>query len=112
MHNNQADSPDHPIIDRPHEYEIVRFDFHNDPRDGRNSYLDMTLQKETVVRRLRFFRPRRLVVEDGFPAHTHGMMILDIRERQLDDLRVEVADFEASHGRVTFFAADVIDLDV
>jgi hypothetical protein len=35
-----------------------------------------------------------------------------VQDRQWEDLKVEVADFEASHGSVTFCAADVIDLDV
>jgi hypothetical protein len=106
-----GDTPIHPIIDQPHQYEITRFDYHNDPDDQRNSYLDLTLQRKSTVRRLRFIRPQRLVIEEGFPSATHGMMILDIRNRQWDDLRVEVADFEASHGKVTFYAAEVIDLD-
>ncbi len=104
-------SPIHPIIDRPHEYDILRFDLHNDPLDCRNTYLDLTLRRQHVVRRLRFLRPQRIVIEEGFPASTRGMVILDIRDRQWDDLRVEVTDFEASHGKLTFVAADVIDLD-
>lgn len=106
-----GNSPIHTIIDRPHEYDIVRFDLHNDPLDCRNSYLDLTLQRHHVIRRLRFLRPTRIVIEEGFPAATNGMVILDIRDRQWDDLRVEVTDFEASHGKVTFLAADVVDLD-
>lgn len=105
-------SPIHPIIDRPHEYDIIRFDLHNDPLDCRNSYLDLTLQRRNTIRRLRFIRPQRIVIEEGFPTATHGMIFLDIRDRQWDDLRIEVADFEASNGSLTFCAADVIDLDV
>ena len=89
-------SPIHTIIDRPHEYDIVRFDLHNDPVDYRNSYLDLTLRRQQVVRRLRFLRPQRIVIEEGFPVTTRGMVILDIRDRHWDDLRIEVADFEAS----------------
>ncbi len=110
--NTWRGSPIHPIIDSPHEYEIVRFDLHNDPLDSRNSYLDLVLQRQHTIRRLRFLRPQRIMIEEGFPAATHGMIILDIRDRQLDDLRVEVADFEASRGSIQFVAADVTDLDV
>lgn len=106
-----GDSPVHPIVERPHEFDIVRLDYHNDPNDSRNSFLDLTLKRDATVRRLRFLRPQRLVIEEGFPASTRGMIILDIQHRQWDDLRVEVADFESSHGSITFCAAQVIDLD-
>ncbi|MGC4002577.1 MAG: hypothetical protein QM811_05300 [Pirellulales bacterium] len=98
MNDMWGDSPIHPILDRPHEYEILRFDYHNDPRDHCTSYLDLTLSRQSTIRRLRFLRPQRLVIEEGFPATTNGMIILDIRHRQWENLKVEVADFEASQG--------------
>lgn len=101
----------HPIIDRPHEYEIVRLDYHNDPDNFRNSFLDLTLRYRSIIRRLRFLRPQRLVIGEGFPTSTHGMTVLDISGRHWDDIRVEVGNFEASPGAVTFYASDVIDLD-
>lgn len=104
-------SPIHPIIHRPHEYEIVRLDYHHDLNYRLGSFLDLTLSRGGVTRRLRFFQPQRLVIEEGFPSSTHGMVILDISHRQWDGLRVEVADFEASCGSITFCAAKVIDLD-
>ena len=106
-----GDSPIHPIVDRPHEFDIIRLDYNNDPLDSRNSYIDMTLKRDESIRHLRFLRPQRLVIEEGFPASTGRMIILDILHRQWDDLRVEVADFEASHGSLSFCAAEVIDLD-
>ena len=39
------------------------------------------------------------------------MKILDISKRQWQDLGVAVLDFEASHGAITFWAKDVMDLD-
>lgn len=101
----------HPIIDRPHEFVIVRLEYHNDPDDWRNSNLDLVLRREGEVRRLRFLRPQSLKIEEGFPSPTHGMVILDISDRQWDGLNVEVADFEASHGKIQFYAESVIDLD-
>lgn len=112
MSDYWGDSPIHPIIDRPGQYKIVRLDFNRDLNDARNSYLDLSLHRDGVTRRLRFLRPQRLVIEEGFPAATHGMIILDIRHRQWDDLRVEVADYEASRGAITFCAADVIELNI
>ncbi|HTN74006.1 MAG TPA: hypothetical protein VL096_02120 [Pirellulaceae bacterium] len=111
MSNSLNDSPNHPIIDRPHEYQIIRLDYHNDIADWRLSFLDLTLQRETTIRRLRFLRPQRLVIEEGFPVSTHGMQILDIRHRQWDGLSVEVINDEPISGAITFCAAEVIDLD-
>lgn len=101
----------HPIIEHPHKYEIVRLDYQCDRENPRDNYLDLSLRRDGVTRRLRFLRPQRLIIEEGFPAPTGGMEIFDIRHQQWDDIRVEVSDFEASHGAITSYAADVIDLD-
>jgi hypothetical protein len=103
--------PDHPIIDRPFEYEIVELCYHHDPDDGRNTYLDLTLRRGTTIRRLRFLQPRDLEIEKGFPRPTGGLCILDVRHRQWDGINVRVADFEASWGKLAFWARDVFDLD-
>jgi hypothetical protein len=103
--------PDHPIIDRPFEYEIVEFCYQNDPDDSRNTYLDLTLRRGTTVRRLRFLEPQDLEIEKGFPRPTGGMCILDVRHRPLEGIQVRVADFEASWGKVTFWAREALDLD-
>jgi hypothetical protein len=71
----------------------------------------MTLVKDAIVRRLRFWQPRRLMIEDGFPSPTRGMVILDVRSRQWAGIGVEVGDIEASIGSVTFWAYEVEDLD-
>jgi hypothetical protein len=104
--------PEHPIVERPFEYDIVMLCYHNNVEDPRNSYLDMTLRRGTASRRLRFLQPRDLQIEKGFPLPTRGMCILDVRHRQLEDISVRVADFEASPGSVTFWAREVKDLDV
>jgi hypothetical protein len=103
--------PDHPIIDRPFEYQIIEFCYHNDPDDSQNAFLDLTLRSGSTVRRLRFLQPQDLEIEKGFPRPTRGMCILDVRHRQLDSVTVRVADFESSWGRVTFWAREVRDLD-
>lgn len=102
--------PDHPIIDKPLQYQIVEFCYHHDPDDVGNSYVDMTLRRGDTLRRLRFLGPQELEIEKGFPQPTQGMCILDVRHRQLDGIGVRVADFEASWGKVTFWAHEVIDL--
>ena len=102
--------PPHPIIDRPHEFSIADLRYHVG-LDGTEPFIDMMLQRGSDLRRLRFFSPRQLVIDDGFPVPTSGMEILDVSKRQLGDLRVRVGDFEASHGAITFWARDVVDLD-
>jgi len=111
MHN-WNDSPLHPIIDKPHQFQILRVDYQIDPDDYRNSFIDLVLRRGQVTRRLRFLRPQNLKIEEGFPfLATSGLQVLDISHRQLDDLTVEVSDFEATPGAISFYAAEVIDLD-
>jgi hypothetical protein len=64
-----------------------------------------------MVRRLWFWSPQQLQIEEGFPRPTHGMAILDVRARGLDGLAVWVTDFEASRGQINFWAREVIDRD-
>jgi len=104
--------PHHPILERPWEYEIIELCYHNDPGDWRKSHVDLTLRRGEAVRRLRFLAPQDFEVERGcFPRPTGGMCILDVRHRQLEEIGVRVADFEGSHGAVTFWAREVIDLE-
>lgn len=102
--------PDHPIIERLWEYRIERFCYEN-CQDYDQSFIDLTLRKGACVKRLRFLSPRDLKIEEGFPGQTGGMEILDVRHRQLEGIGVRVGDFEAMMGAVTFWAAEVIDLD-
>ena len=106
-----TDEPDHSIIERPYQYQITGMVYHVDLEDWLDSYIDLTLVKGSITRRLRFLGPQGLKIEEGFPSPTHGMKILDISKRQWQDLGVAVLDFEASHGAITFWAKDVIDLD-
>jgi len=102
--------PQHPIIERPYEYAIADLRYHMG-LDGSEPFLDLILVRGGTTRRLRFLSPQNLQIEHGFPAPTSGMVILNVRGRQLDRLGVQVADWEASHGGITFYARDVIDLD-
>jgi hypothetical protein len=102
--------PDHPILERPWEYEIIGFSYIR-PEDWSEPYIDLTLKKGEFVCRLRFFSPREIEIEKGFPIPTHGMYFSDVRARGLEGLGVRVSDFEDSQGSVTFWARDVIKLD-
>jgi len=101
----------HPIIDQPWQFSIAEFHYHVG-LDGEDSFIDLTLLRGTETRRLRFSSPVGFSVEEGlFPQPTHGMQILDVRDRQLDGIGVEVSDFESSHGAIRFMARTVVDLD-
>lgn len=101
----------HPIIDRPHEYDIAEFRYFVG-LEGEASFIDLVLRRNDSVRRLRFLHPRDLQIEEGcFPAATRGMEIRDVRGHHLSDIGVQVADIEGSRGAITFWARDVIDLD-
>lgn len=101
----------HPIIARPWEYEIVGLDFAREPGKSAGKYIDLTLSRGAEVRRLRFFEPTSISIEEGFPSRTGGMRILDTSARQLEGIGVQVTDVEGSHGALRFFASSVIELD-
>lgn len=103
---------DHPIIEKPWQYQIVEFQYHIEPNDCEESFIDLYLKKENIIRHLRFLKPHNLQIEKGFPHPTGGLCILDIRNRQWDGFGVEVADFENSYGAITFLAWKVVDLDI
>ncbi len=102
--------PQHTIIDRPHEFRIGTLHYHVG-LDGQESHLDLHLHRGDEVRRLRFYSPQDIEIEKGFPLPTGGMVILDVTGRQMEGLRVRVADFEASWGSITYWAREVVDLD-
>lgn len=101
------DRPLHPILAAPHEYDIVDFRYAVDRQEPSNSFIDLTLAKDGERVSLRFWKPINLLVEQGFPVATRGMVFYDVSLYHLDDIGVEVADFEASHGSITFSAKSV-----
>lgn len=102
--------PDHPIIKSPWQYRITDIHYHIEHGNDEESFLDLSLQKDDIIRHLRFLRPQNLQIGKGFPNH-EGLCILDISGRQLCGIGVEVADFENSSGSISFLAQEVIDLD-
>ena len=108
MSNYDGDH-DHPILDKPWTWQLMEFAYHLDPVDWRKSYIDLLIEREGRVRRLRFFSPRDLEISQGLPTSI-GMCILDVGGRQLEGLRVRVANFEQSHGAPTFWAARVVEI--
>ena len=94
----------HPILAMPHEYDIVDFRFFVNRQERIHSFIDLSLKKDEELVRLRFWQPVNLVIEQGFPAATAGMIFYDVSSYQLEDIGVQVADFESSNGSITFSA--------
>ncbi|MDO6385811.1 hypothetical protein [Uliginosibacterium sp. 31-12] len=97
----------HPILDRPYEYDLGDFRYHIDREDPGASFIEMTLCKNSDSLRLRFWQPINLKIEEGFPQATRGMVFYDRTADGLEDIKVEVADFESSWGAITFCARSV-----
>lgn len=79
--------PDHPIINKPWEFTIADLHYHTASL-GEESYIDLVLRRRTEVRRRRFWSPRQLMIEEGFPAPTRGMEILDVSARGMEGVGV------------------------
>lgn len=97
----------HPILAAPHKYDIVDFRYSIDRQEPSQSFIDLALAKDGELVSLRFWQPINLVVEQGFPAATRGMVFYDVSMYHLENIGVEVADFEATHGAITFSAKSV-----
>ncbi len=108
---NGEDSRDHPIIDRPWEFEIRYFAYSCDPDRWLESYIDMTVVRGDSIRRLRFTAPQELEIANGFPVNTKGLRILDVSQSRMEDIAIRVECFEMD-GVISFWAKSVEDLDV
>lgn len=99
----------HPIVEHPHTYKLVYFSWSINPENFDQSYIDMHLRKSQELRKLRFIQPVEITIEYGFNGNTSGLEILDIKNRQLDSVRVEVRNSEQDPG-ISFKALEVIEL--
>jgi hypothetical protein len=97
----------HPILRDPHEYDVSDFRYHVDREESSESFIEMTLQKNTDSVTLRFWQPFNLKIEEGFPQPTRGMVFYDRSADGLESISIEVADFEGSWGALTFCARSV-----
>ena len=99
----------HSIIDKPHTYDLIDLHWHLNQDDFSSTYIDLTLNKEGVIKKLRFDLPVQINIGDGFSGNICGMEILDITSQQLDRIGVEVRNFEQDAG-ITFKANKVIEI--
>src|SRR3954454_13174278 len=86
MGDTYGDNPVHPIIDKPSQFDLVRFDIHCDPEKPRAAYLDLWLRRGTELRCLRFTQPSSINIKDGFRQRCSGMVILDVRHWGWEDV--------------------------
>ncbi|WP_143732340.1 hypothetical protein [Microbulbifer sp. GL-2] len=100
----------HKIIESPHLYDITFFSYQVNSSDISRSYIDLHMEKDGDLRKLRFWAPQDLEIEKGFPYSTGGMFIEDVSSHQLDGINVYVGDFESNYGSVTFWAKRVEQL--
>ncbi len=97
----------HSILEFPHRYDIDYFAYRSGAHDASESWIDLHLRRGDEVVELRFWGPRDLEIESGFPDATRGMFFEDVSSHSLESLNVYVGDCEASHGSVTFWARSV-----
>jgi hypothetical protein len=101
--------PDHPIINRPWEYDIVALHLECASVSS-EGYLDLTLRRGREERVLRFWSPRDLEIIAGGLSSLE-MVVLDVSGRQLDGISVRVDSYEGAPGTLRFAARTVEDLD-
>ena len=107
MHDRQ-----HPIIDRPWEWEIARFEWIAADQTT-PSHLDVTFTRGIESRTLRFTEPTNVVLsfDDGHnPIECAEMVVLDVSDRQLDALNVQVTEGGASGTPLRLFAKSVAEV--
>ncbi|MEM6474418.1 MAG: hypothetical protein AAF802_33100 [Planctomycetota bacterium] len=98
----------HPILESPHLYDVVGFNYQRPIND--EPFVDVTLRLGDTERCLRFFNPSELELEVGFPMCS-GLQITDVSDRQLSGIRVRVDCVEPITGAMRFWAREVVDRD-
>ena len=98
--------PDHAILNQPWEYRIAELRYVAETSD-QEGFIELVLSKGSELRRLRFSSPRGFSVDEGFePDNYIGLQIVDVSDRQLEGIGVEVSCFENTPG-LRFFARAV-----
>ena len=100
----------HPIIDGPHNYQLIEFYWHLSPDDFYSTYLDLKLIKGGLTKKIRFYNPIQVQIDEGFSGNICGMEIIDVRHQQLDNIGIEVRNFEQDPG-ITFKAKNVVEIE-
>lgn len=88
----------HPIIEAPFTYSLASFLWNINPQNHAQSFIELHLEKNGVVKKLRFDQPVEVEIEKGFTGGISGLEILDISSFQLCNIGVEVGNFEPEEG--------------
>jgi len=83
----------------------MEFTYHGFTWTPDDHYIEVVLEKNGDHIRLRFDQPRQLVINEYFPTQS-GFYISDVSSDGLEDLLIEVGDFE--NGSIRFFAKSVV----
>lgn len=102
-----VDDPLHPILDTPLDYDIVQLLLRCG--DVAEPFIDFTLARASVRRRLRFIGPRVLQVDKAFEEFPRGLEIRDISARAIGGLNVHV---QGAQGALSFWAKMVLERPV
>ena len=103
------DEPDHPILPKPWEYQIIDFHFQQPGEYYFDAHIDITFRKENDIRTLRFSSPQSIEIEDSFP-YAECLRIIDISRRQWDKKSVWVVDV-GHYEALKFYAEDVVEIN-
>jgi hypothetical protein len=101
--------PDHAIMSAPYSWELVEFTYRRNRADWRESFIDLVLVRDGVVRRLRFFAPQEIELTRGVP-NSSGLYIRDVSGRKLEGVGVRVGSFEPDYCVPHFCASHVVEV--
>jgi len=71
------EDPEHSILPKAFEYEVIGLRLEREPLNGGEPFLDLTVRRGVERRRFRFWSPQNLEIERGGPAMTSRLVILD-----------------------------------
>lgn len=99
----------HPILPEPWTWQLLEFSYRRDFLNGRESFIDLVFVRQGDERRLRFFGPQEIELSRGIP-NSSGLTILDVSDRQLEDIKIRVVSFEPDWCVPSFWAAKVVEV--
>lgn len=79
----------HPVIEAPFSYNLASFLWSINPVDQSQSFIEPHLEKNGLVKKIRFDQPTEVGIEKGFS----GLEIFDISSWRSCNIGVEVSNF-------------------
>jgi hypothetical protein len=93
-----------PVLDSPRDYEILQLVMRLG--DVREPFVELTLSRERLRKRLRFLGPRVFQFEQAFERVPRGLEVRDISARSIGELKLRV---EGAGGALSFWARGVVE---